>query len=145
MRLLPLMLLAVCCSVRADWTLIAWADAGAFWEYEPERVKRNGTRVSFWIKQSGQLVKEQGLQKYEERPDLFSKREKAKYETDFAFGLVRWEIDCKKWEMRTLDGQDYDTNGAPFGTKVTQGDFVDIYPGSLMEVTAIELCTVKRK
>ena len=68
-----------------------------------------------------------------------------KYETDFAFSLVKWEIDCKKWEMRTLDGSDYDINGVTFGTKVSQGDFSDIYPNSLMDVAAIELCKVKRK
>jgi hypothetical protein len=96
--------------------------------------------IFFWIKSSGRLVKEVGLEKYKENPNLYSEREKNKFEFEYAFSLVKWELNCKSWEIRTLDGSDYDINKVSFGTKNTVSEFTEIYPGSLMDVAASKLC-----
>jgi hypothetical protein len=146
MRLLPLMLLVVCCSASAEWFPIAWADEGALWEYDPARVKRNGENISLWVKQSGYKIKQVGGEMYKERPDLFSAREAEQYDRRFAYSLNQIEIKCRAGEFRILNRSNYDSGGAPFGDVMsTPSDFSSIYPGSLIDVTATKLCNPKKK
>ena len=146
MRLLPLMLLVVCCSVRADWFPIAWADEGALWEYDPARVKRNGENVTLWVKQSGYKIKQVGGEKFKRRPDLFSAKEAEEYESRYAFSLEQIEIRCRARKFRILNSSNYDSGGVPFENTIDKStDFVSIYPGSLIDETASKLCNPKKK
>ena len=146
MRLLPLMLLVVCCSVRADWVPIAWADEGALYEYDPARLKRNGENITLWIKQSGYKIKQVGGEKFKQRPDLYSAREAEEYESRYAYSLVQFEIKCRAREFRIVTKSEYDSGGIPFGdARDKPTDFFPIYPDSLLDVTATKLCNPKKK
>lgn len=144
-KLLPLLLLSVCCSASARWVVIACAASceQARFEYDPERTNRSGQTITVWIRSGGELIKEVQGRKYKTNPNLYSEQEKNKYDNEFSYSLTKWEINCKSWEMRTLDGTDYDLNQTPFGAKVGRSDFSEIHPDSLMDVAASKLCKKK--
>lgn len=145
MKLLPLMLLVVCCSARADWIAIACADkcSDAMWEYEPKKVTRSGDIIEVWIKSSGIFVKENKIRMYVENPSLFPANEAEDFQSTYSYSLIKHAIKCKEYQSGLITGTDYRNNGTPIGLSSTRTPFHEIVPGTLMDVTASKLCKKK--
>lgn len=142
MRLLPLILLVVCCSVRADWTPLAIAD-DVFWEYDPQKLTRSGKKLLFWVKVSGDgqkhilsnAFRDGGLGQLAD-----------KYEKNYHFSLNKWELNCQNSTMKLIISVDYEKNGNVLSSSENiQKEFSQIIPESLMDVSASTLCNPKKK
>ena len=146
MRLLPLMLLVVCCSARAAWIPIACANkcSDAAWEYDPKRVTRSGNVIEVWIKSSGTLIKESYFQGYVENPGLFPATEASDFQSNYSYSLTRYVIKCKEYQFGSITAQHYRNNGAPIGASSAPTPLnYEIIPDSLMDTTASKLCKKK--
>lgn len=52
MRLMPLMLLVVCCSANADWVPFSENTDGSKWFIEVSTIYESGSTVRFWVLQN---------------------------------------------------------------------------------------------
>ena len=144
MRLLPLMLLVICCSVRADWIPLASSeDGGTFWEYDPQRITRTGAKLFFWVKVYGDGQKNHMAGVF--REGGFGQLAD-KYENNYLLSLNKWEINCQNLTMKLITSADYEKNGKVLsGSENVHKEFSQIIPESLMDVAASKLCHTKKK
>ncbi len=141
-KLLPLFLLAVCCSASAEWIPIACADKceDAMWLYDPQKTIKRAGIVDVWFRQSGQMIKQIGGRKYKERPELYARREIDEYEQNYSYSLAFYKIKCDDRQAYLIQSQDYLSNGNPIGNEAKGDSYRPIYPDSLMDVAAARLC-----
>jgi hypothetical protein len=133
-----LLLLMICCSASAEWIPIVWVD-GAFWEYDPKRVKRSGNTIDFWIKGSGTKIREVLVSKKTESKRL-------EFESRWAYSMNFWQIHCNSSEAALIQSTSYDFNEMPFEDTLTgdKNDLFPITPDSLLDVAASKLCKQKK-
>ena len=60
MRLIPLILLVVCCSASAEWAIVTWSDKALFY-VDTDTIRRQGTIRRFWALKNFLVRDEDGI------------------------------------------------------------------------------------